>query len=82
MPDFNARFAVEPQTKESAFVRLVGVDLRLLFSIQHDRIVQKDNTVIFEKLVLQLPRSVQRPHFARCPVVVHEFTDDTRKWRG
>jgi hypothetical protein len=75
VPDFNQRFTVEPEQPESAFVRLVGVDLRLLLTLQHQRVVQKDNTVIFGKLTLQLPRSPYRPHFARCPVVVHQFLD-------
>lgn len=46
---------------ESAFTPLVGVDLELLLSIQHERVVQKDNTVIFGRLYLQLPKSATRP---------------------
>jgi transposase len=73
--DFNQRFSVEPTQPESAFTPLIGVNLDLLLSIQHDRIVQKDNTIVFERLHLQLPKSQDRMHFVRCPVLVHQFLD-------
>lgn len=75
--DFNHRFTVKPAQSESAFVPLAGIDLRLLLSIQHQRVVANDNTVSFDRLVLQLPPSRQRLHYARCPVLVHEFPDRT-----
>ena len=77
IPDFNRRFTVRPAQPESAFTKLVGVDLSLLLSVQHDRIVAKDNTVHFEGLVLQLEPTRHRAHFVRCPVLVHELTDGT-----
>lgn len=77
VPDFNRRFTVEPREPESAFVSIAGLDLRLLLSTQHARKVQTDNTVRFENLALQLPQGPQRPHYARCPVIVHRFLDDT-----
>lgn len=77
VPDFNRRFTVEPAEKESAFVRLTGINLELLLSIQHDRIVRGDSTVLFGKLVLQLPPTRDRRHYVRCPVVVHELLDGT-----
>jgi hypothetical protein len=75
VPDFNRRFTVAPAQPESAFTPIVGVDLALLLSVQHERIVQKDNTVVLEGLHLQLPKSGDRAHFVRCPVLVHEFLD-------
>jgi hypothetical protein len=77
IPDFNRRFTVPPAQKESAFVPLVGLDLKLLVSIHHDRVVQKDNTVVFERLFLQLPPGKDRRQYVRCPVVVHELVDGT-----
>ena len=77
VPDFNRRFTVEPAEPESAFVRLVGLDLNLQFSIQHQRIVRGDSTVTFGNLSLQLPKTRERRHYARCPVLVHEFLDGT-----
>ena len=75
--DFNRRFTVVPTEPESAFVPLTGINLELLLSVQHERVVQKDNTVHFERLCLQLPPGRERIHFARCPVLVHEFLDGT-----
>lgn len=75
VPDFNQRFTVQPREQESAFVPLAGIDLELLLSIQHERVVNKDNTVRFLGLCLQLPRSSERAHYVRCPVVVHETLD-------
>lgn len=77
VPDFNRRFTVEPTQAESAFVPIAGMDLQLLLSVQHERTVQKDNTVVFERMHLQLPSTQQRLHFVRCPVLVHEFLDGT-----
>lgn len=73
VPDFNRRFTVAPLQRESAFVRLKSVDLELLLSIQHERTVRNDNTVPFNRLLLQLPQTRHRLHFVRCPVLVHEF---------
>lgn len=77
VPDFNRRFTVVPAQPERAFTSLKGIALDLLLSIQHDRVVRKDNTVQFDNLVLQLPATRDRIHFVRCPVIVHEFLDDT-----
>lgn len=75
IPDFNHRFAVTPAHPETAFVKLVGMDLDLLLSVQHDRVVRNDGTVIFRNVILQLPKLHGRPSYARCPVIVHELAD-------
>ena len=77
VPSFNRRFTVEPAQPESAFTPLVGLDLALLLSVQHERIVRNDGTVLFEGRVLQLPQTKDRLHYARCPVLVHELLDGT-----
>ena len=77
VPDCNRRFTVKPAQPGSAFLKLVGVDLRLLLSAQHERVVRNDSTVVFGSLTLQLPRRRERAHYVRCPVLVHEFTDNT-----
>jgi len=77
VPDFNRRFTVTPAPAGSAFVPLVGVDLELLLSAQHERVVRNDSTVPFEALTLQLPQRPERLHYVRCPVLVHEFPEGT-----
>jgi transposase len=75
IPDFNRRFTVKPAQKESAFTKLPGIELELLLSSRHQRVVRNDNTVTFKNLILQLPTTRQRPHFVRCPVIVHQFAN-------
>jgi hypothetical protein len=38
VPDFNRRFTVKPEQSESAFTSVAGIDLRLLLSVQHERV--------------------------------------------
>src|ERR1017187_2204857 len=73
--DFNRRFTVKPAQKESAFVKLAGIELDLVLSARHQRVVRNDNTVLFQNLTLQLPPTRARTHFVRCPVTVHQFSD-------
>jgi transposase len=75
IPDFNRRFTVTPAQAGSAFVPLVGVELELLLSVQHERTVWNDSTVSFEGMKLQLPPRPDRAHYVRCPVLVHEFPE-------
>jgi transposase len=77
VPDFNRRFTVTPAQAGSAFVPVAGLDLDLLLSAQHERVVRNDSTVPFETLTLQLPERPERPHYVRCPVLVHEFPQGT-----
>jgi hypothetical protein len=75
--DFNRRFTVQPAQTESAFTKLPGIELDLVLSAKHQRIVRNDNTVVFHNLILQLPATRQRIHFVRCPVTVHQFSNAT-----
>jgi transposase len=77
LTDFNRRFTVKPTQSTTAFVPMVGLNLELLLSVQHQRTVRNDSTVLFGPRVLQLPESKGRVHYARCPVLVHEFPDET-----
>ena len=49
--------------------------LELLLSIHHPRVVNSDNTVRFQKIFFQLPKSPDRAHYVRCDVILHEFPD-------
>ena len=72
LPDFSRRFSVKPTEAESAFLPVIGIDLELVLSVQHERRARADNTVSFERVLLQLPRGPGGAHYARCPVTVHE----------
>jgi hypothetical protein len=52
-------------------------DLERIFSLQFERSVNRDNTVSFQNLSLQIERVSWRATLARCQVVVHQHLDGT-----
>ena len=75
--EFNQRFQVPAAQKGSAFVSCRHRDLDLVFSIQSERTVNKDNTVSFQNLVLQIEKVQWRGTLAGCMVIVHQHLDGT-----
>lgn len=73
--EFNRKFAVAAAQPESAFVPLSGQDLERIFSLQHERVVNRDNTVQFGNRVLQIERVHWRGTLAGCRVVACEHLD-------
>ena len=74
---FNQRFSISASERGTAFVPLRRKDLDLVFSIEHERIVARDNTVSFANRVWQLERSKLRATLAGCRVTIHEHLDQT-----
>jgi len=75
---FNQRFAVKAEQPGSAFVPLLPhIDLDLIFSVKEERTVGHDNTIRFERLILQIEPSHLRVSFAKCRVLVHQHLDST-----
>lgn len=75
--EFNGRFQVPAAQKGTAFVPCRGRDLDLVFSIQSERTVNKDNTVSFQNVVLQIEKVQWRGTLAGCTVMVHQHLDGT-----
>jgi transposase len=75
--EFNQRFSVTASERGTTFVPLRRRDLDLVFSLQHERVVARDNTVSFANRVWQLERSKLRASLAGCRVTVHEHLDET-----
>src|SRR5258708_5435442 len=75
--EFNRKFMVEAAAKGSAFVRTRRKDLGWVFSIQHQRRVNQDNTVTLENRILQIEKTRWRDTLAGCSVTVYEFLDGT-----
>ena len=75
--EFNQRFSVTASERGTAFVPLRRKDLDLVFSIQHERVVARDNTVSFANQVWQLERSKLRATLAGCRVTIHQHLDET-----
>ena len=75
--EFNRRFQVAPRQRGSAFVPCRSRDLERIFSLQFERSVNRDNTVSFQNLSLQIERVRWRATLAGCQVVVHQHLDGT-----
>lgn len=75
LPDHNRRFSEPAVEEESAFVPVVGIELGDILCHQEERVVGNDNTVRFQGLVLQIPPSPWRPHFAKARVRVHRYPE-------
>jgi transposase len=75
LPDYNARFAVEPAGEGSAFTPIPGVDLDEILCVEEERQVGQDNCVSYRTLKLQIPESPMRPHFVKARVRVHVYPD-------
>jgi hypothetical protein len=73
--EFNAKFTVPAAQKGSAFVRSRRSDLDWIFSVQHERTVNQDNTISVDNRVLQLEKTRWRNTLAGQTVIVHEHLD-------
>ena len=78
LPAHNARFAKPPALPESAFVKVADKSsLVEALCVHKAYVVDRDNTVSFGRLKLQLPQSPLRPHFVKAKVRVHQYPDGT-----
>jgi hypothetical protein len=75
--EFNRRFQVRAAQSGSAFVARRGRDLDLIFALQFERTVNRDNTVSFQNLNLQIEAVRWRASLAGCSVIVHQHLDGT-----
>src|SRR3989449_1788129 len=75
--EFNRRFRVSPQQPGSAFLSRGKRDLDQIFSLQFERTVNRDNTVQFQNLNLQIERVRWKASLAGCSVTVHQHLDGT-----
>ena len=75
--EFNRRFQIAPRQRGNAFVPCRSRDLERIFSLQFERSVNRDNTVSFQNLSLQIERVRWRATLAGCQVVVHQHLNGT-----
>jgi transposase len=77
--EFNRRFQVAAAQPGSAFVPYRGTnqDLERIFSLHFERTVNRDNTVSFQNLTLQIEPVRWRGTLAGCAVTVHQHLDGT-----
>ena len=77
LAEFNRRFQVPAAQRGTAFTACPRRDLDLIFSLQFERTVSRDNTVSFQNLALQIDRVSWRGTLAGCNVIVHQHLDGT-----
>jgi len=70
--EFNRRFQVPAAQRGSAFLPPPRRDLERIFALQFERTVNRDNTVSFQNLRLQIERVSWRGTLAGCSVLVHQ----------
>jgi transposase len=75
--EFNGRFQVPAGQRGTAFTACPRRDLDLIFSLQFERAVNRDNTVSFRNLSLQIDPVSWRGTLAGCTVTVHQHLDGT-----
>src|SRR5947209_12828171 len=68
--EFNQRFTVRATEKGSAFVRARRKDLNWIFSLQHERTVNQDNTISLENRVFHHETSGLEPAATSMPSAV------------
>jgi transposase len=73
--EFNRRFQVPAAQRGSAFLPCPRKNLDLIFALQFERTVNRDNTVSFHNLQLQIERVQWRGTLAGCSVTVHQHLD-------
>jgi transposase len=74
---FNRDFQRPAAQPGTAFTALASQNLELIFSLQHERTVGRDNTVRFDNLCLQIAAVPWRGTLAGCQVLIHQHLDGT-----
>jgi len=73
--EFNQKFTVPAAELGTAFRRTARGDLNWIFSVQTERVVDKDNTVAIADQHWQLEKTRFRSSLAGCTVTIHEHLD-------
>ena len=75
--EFNRKFSVPALEKGTAFRRTGRSDLNWIFSVQTERVVNKDNTVAIRERLWQIDKTRFRHSLAGTTVTIHEHLDET-----
>ena len=75
--EFNQKFTVKAAEKGTAFRRCGRSDLHWIFSIQTERVVDKDNTVAIKDRWWQIDKCRWRHTLAGQTVTIHQHLDDS-----
>ncbi len=75
LPRHNVQFTVLPEDTTPAFTPWIGASLDEICCTQEERTVNKDNTVTYESMKLQIPPHPMRHHFIGTKVEVRDYLD-------
>jgi hypothetical protein len=75
--EFNAQFSVPAAEKGTAFRRTSRSDLNWIFTVQTERVVEKDNTVAIKDRWWQIDKTRFRHSLAGSTITIHEHLDET-----
>src|SRR6266478_4499902 len=75
--EFNSKFSVPAEEKGTAFRRTSRRDLNWIFTVQTERVVEKDNTVAIKDRWWQIDKTRFRNSLAGSTVTIHEHLDET-----
>ncbi len=75
--EFNSRFTVPAAQRGTAFLSCRHRNLEMIFTQRYERTVDRDNTVHFNNLVMQLERAHWRHTLAGCKAIIHQHLDGT-----
>jgi hypothetical protein len=75
--EFNSRFKVPAAQRGTAFLSCRHRNQEMIFTQRYERTVDRDNTVSFHNLVMQLEPAEWRHTLAGCKVIIHQHLDTT-----
>src|ERR1700691_5223449 len=73
--EFNRRFTVPAAERGTAFISCRNRNLEMVLTQRHERTVDRDNTVRFHNLVMQLERAHWLHTVAGCKAIIHQHMD-------
>src|ERR1700757_62391 len=73
--EFNRRFTVPAAQRGTVFLSCRHRNLEMIFTQRYERTVDRDNTVSFQNLVMQLEPAEWRHTLAGCKVIIHQHLD-------
>ena len=77
LPLHNQQFTVHAREEKSAYIPWAGGQLKEIFCLQEERVVQNDNTVSYQGKRLQIGKDDLRHHYVKTTVQVREYLDGT-----
>ena len=75
--EFNRRFTVPAAERGTAFISCGHRNLEMVFTQRYERTVDRDNTVSFYNVIMQLERAHWRHTLAGSKAIIHQHLDQT-----